>query len=562
MINSPKIIEEHIDTSQDDIFKIIRYCASDKVPNTIFSVLGDLSPVDYAKAISKSHGIKIFDLFSSNDKKTPSDVKEGWTFDKLVEVSSLVRIAEVRTTLIKDSLSLLQAIIPYSLIIENSNKGASRYSGLINFKENIETTFKEIAIRRDTHSIGMIDRFVNSIGSSKDPNWILYNKDWKDVLSNREFGFFILRCFLHAVILSHTVDDKICKEMVEVDRETVIRDIFDFLELRENPKATQKDIRKFLNQIEHYTTDVPINTIAFFTFTQHFEAFKQTHDKHFGNRFLSFIKNPLKEEHDRPEWKFLRSLGSQFSPEEVIRTEESPLSQCEYLIANHFEKIFNSPYTELCLAKGVNIPAKFDVHDKYTKAALKDRLAQSLTLRRFLDFRNDDLELAEGYVKDKSYFLLVVEDDALNMRGLSIVKETLEYYIKELKNTFYEREYLIIANLIDCWDRLNLFKPNKMNKSWKALFARHDNRGVLREFMFKVFEGLYIEKDEEFQFNFHMTRYDFFTALDTFNYLLSKNDHVEDIIEFMNSIPNMKEPSNINRWDQLFWLAEYNKVNP
>jgi len=264
---------------------------------------------------------------------------------------------------------------------------------------------------------------------------------------------------------------------------------------------------------------------------------------------------------DRPEWKFLRSLSDDCAPEIVLEPGESPFQCSEFLIDEYLKEIYESPFIDLVRQSKIPVPNTFSLSDKRTKAVFKDVVYQSLVLRRFVDFKKDDREIALHYIQDKSYILLVIEDPGCNLRGLSIVSKCLNFHLSLLKETFFKREYHIVEDLIYSWDNLNFFKPNRMNKVWKEFFNNQINRFKLRQFFFKVFEALYLEKDEEFQFHFDMTRYEFFTCLDTFNLLLSQSEHPEDLTQFMDSIPFTKESIGINQWDQALWVSDYNHVN-
>jgi len=469
MTSYSKIVEDSITKEQGRVFDLIRYCVSDKVPVNLLEVLNQKSPVEYAETISKSHGTRIYDLFEN--KSLSKDLKEGWVFDKLIEAGCLLRIAEIRKTKIRDTHSLLKSIIPYTLIVKTSNEHVGRYTGLIDFEQNAKSAFEGITIRRHAKSMGSVDRLIQNVGSIEKSSFFLLNSLWKETLSKKDLGFFIFRTFLHAVLLSHTFTNDACEELLEVSRETILKDIDYFNYLIEDNDTTQKDIFSFLNQIEHYITDIPSNILAYTAFTRDFSDFRESHYKVFGDKFLSCKKNDLPEELDRSEWKFLRDLGDHCAPELILGATESPVEHTDYILDNHYKEIYESPFIDLVKRNNLPVPNTFSLSDKLTKSIFKDKVYQSLILRRFLDFRSDDPDLAHLYVKDKSYILLVIEDQESNTRGLSIVSECLKYYLTTMKKTFWEREYYLIEDLIRSWDDLKFFKPNRMDKTWKTVLA-------------------------------------------------------------------------------------------
>lgn len=557
------VTEKIIFEEKDGLSDLIRYCISDKVPCNILDVLRDNSPAKYAQDISKSCGEKIFDKFNNAADTTISrEFKQAWTFDRLVEAGSLLRIAEVRKTQVKDAKHLLKALSPYMLVIDTPDWHVGKYAGLVGFSDNIKTSFEENSVRRDTHSIGTLDRLLRTVGSLENKQWFLHNPLWNKTLNSTTRGLFIIKAFLHAAMLSHTVSDKTCEELLEVSRDDVVRDVEHFIDLVEDPNTDSRDIRRFLNQVEHYTTDVPTNRIAAVAFTRSYENFKEEHHRAFGDRFENSFRNILPEEFDSPEWIFLRGLGEECSAEMVIvSSDETPLTHTEFLTNNHLTDLYNSPFIDQCRKSNISIPEMFPKSLRTIKCAIADRVYKSLVKRRFMNMRNNDSELSEQYVCDRSSILLVIEDPEDQMKGLSLVSDLLNFHRERLKETFTEREYLLLAWMENVWNGLKMFsKPNKMDKTWKSYLSDPEHRRYFRQFFFKVLEALYLEKDEEFLYHFDMTRYEFSSCTETFCILLSHKADKKSLNDFFESVPELKSSINVNEWDQMIWLAPYNYI--
>lgn len=564
MYPSSSMIDKIIETHNDPIADVVRFCASDKVPTNIFNVLTDNCPAKYARDITKTSSDIIFNTFGKQlEEKYPKlsdDIKQEWVFDRVMEAGSYLRIASVRNTRTKDVDTLLKAVIAFGLMLEVNNHQIGKYSGLINFKRNAKEGLTDTLIRRDSLSIGIVDRLVETVGSIDDTGWILHNPLWKDTLSKMEKGFFILKAFLHAAILSHTISDEVCEQILEVDRDTILSDTETFINLKEDDHTSARDIRKFMSRIEHYTTDMPANRLALTTFTKSHEDFIHVHQQIFGKRFEGLEINILSESIDLEEWKFLRNLGEECSAEVAIYSEESPFSHTEFLINNHLRSLYNSPYSKMCKDNNISIPEMFPKALNHIKVALSDRVYASLVKRRFLSLNDNNIDLSHLYIKDRSHILLVIEDPEYQMRGLSLVNESLTFHMTTLKNTFFEREWYILEYFQERWNALKLFKPNKMDKSWKVFFKDRENRYRVRQFMFKLIESLYLEKDEEFKFQFDMTRFEFFNAIETMATMMSQAAHQEDLVDFLDNIPNLKQMVNITEMDQAIWIAPYHCI--
>lgn len=558
------MIDKIIETHNDPIADVVRFCASDKVPTNIFNVLTDNCPAKYAREVTKTSSDIIFNTFGKQlEEKYPrlsNDIKQEWVFDKVMEAGSYLRIASVRKTRPKDIDTLLKAVIPFGLVLEVNNHQIGKYSGLINFKRNVKEVFDDALIRRHSLSMGIVDRLIETVGSVDDSTWILHNPLWKDTLNKLDKGFFILKTFLHAAVLSHTITDDVCEQILEVDRETILSDTDMFIHLKEDENTSAKDIRKFMSRVEHYTTDVPVNRLALMTFSRSQEDFTDAHKQSFGKRFEGLESSTLPDNLDLDEWKFLRSLGEECSAEVSIYSEESPFSHTEFLINNHLRALYNSPYSQMCKDNGISIPEMFPKALTHIKVALTDRVYSSIVKRRFLSLHGNDIDLSHMYIKDRSYILLVIEDPEHQMRGLSLFNEALTFHMTTLKTTFFEREWFILEYFQERWNALNLFKPNKMDKSWKAFFRDSENRYRVRQFLFKLLESLYLEKDEEFKFQFDMTRFEFFNVIETMATMMSQEAHQEDLIDFLDNIPNLKQMVNITEMDQAIWIAPYHCI--
>jgi hypothetical protein len=558
--NSP-LIDRIIEAPDNSTSDIVRFCASDRVSVNIFDVLKNNCPADYARDISKNASETLFSKFGKHLEikypNLPQDIKQEWVFDTVLEAGTYLRIASLRKTTPSDVEKLLKAIVPFGLILEVNNHQIGKYSGLVNFRKNMSVILQDSPIRRHNLSIGIIDRLVETVGSIEDSTWIFHNSLWKDTLSKIDKGFFILKAFLHTAILAHTLTEAGCLELIEVSRETVLNDVASFISLKEDPSASVKDLKKFFSTIEHYITDIPVNRLAFLAFAKSQEEFKLAHYQNFGNLFDSREFLTLPEEIDLPEWKFLRELGDDCSAEVVIFSEEYPVCHAEFLVNNHLIKLCSSPYAQTCKDNNITIPTSSPKSQITAKVALTDRIYSSIVKRRFLTFHDNDLELAHVYNQEKSHILLVIEDPTYQMRGLSLFNESLTFHMTSLKETFFEREWEILEYFQEQWNALKLFKPNKMKKSWKSFFNDRENRYTVRQFLFKLIESLYLEKDDEFKFQFDMTRFEFFNVIETLATMMSQEANEEDLIQFFESVPHLKQMMNITQMDQNLWTAPY-----
>lgn len=545
-----------IDTSSDTIVNIMRYCLSDRLDKNMEVVVQDHSPISYAQLMTKRHGKALFKTFGeslfTHTPKLTEDLKLAWVNDTLLESAAVYRVAQARIDKEDDVWEAIHYSLPYSLTLECRRSPTGTYTGLTKFRTNATQFFHQNILRRHLNSSGLLTRMTDCVGDMLSPKWIMYDPRWYKALHVKNEGHHILRSFLSAAMISHVLKDEFCTEVLETDRETVLRDVESFIYLREDETATVVEIVEFLANLEHYGYDVPQHNFTTTVFAGSFETFENRHQDLFGNKFSMAKFITLTDDCDIDEWRFLRELGDEFSPESVIVTDETPQALSDVIIKSHIKDIYNSPIAKTLGARGIKIPELFPKSSGWIRTALEDRLMQLMVMRRHIFLKQCDLESSTLYTTLTSHILLNVSDETERL-GLSVVGECLEAQLEINIKNLSEREQVIVSTMIAGWGNLKLFSRNKMNKSWKKALANKETLGKLRQFMFFIIETLNINAIVDFSSYFTCSRVELFVYIETLGEYMLGDVVAEELSEFLNDIPQLQATALVDSWDHCVW---------
>lgn len=557
-----KFIDQMMTSNEHKVLDVIRFCRSDKVMRRIDCVVDDRSsPSAYASFITEKQWKSFFDRFGKEQfeehDEIPDDIKIGWVFDRILENALIVRIAKMRPKAFKDITALLYTAYPYFLTVNHGFINHDQYCGLSHFKTHCSAVLESVYLDCNQNYDGLIKRLVSSIGDIYDESWIFRKKNWYAACSGKPDLLKYLRGFLYISVISHMAGEEFVESNFDVPHSYLMTQVEYFIELLECPETTPRDIKTFIGSIENYSDEIPIHRFLQTLIHLPFSAFEHGHRAVFKNRYDPL---PSSERYDTPIWNLMKELGEEYDPDLVVETDCTPWDLTDYVVKNHCKEIYSGPIRNSFKNRGTVLPENFPKYGSWMKGMVFDQVYCALILKRWCHLTEASPVKLTDAVVSRSHIMLVIEDGDHERTGLSLVGDLILYNMSKNIDHISEREHHLLCNLYAAWEKLNFLKSNKMPKIWKKVLSSKENRSRLRSLMFTIIESINIKGD--FKDYLPFDREGFFQFVDNTTEYLTGQHEVEEIEEFLETMPMLGRTVVLSNWDQCLWTVPFDQVPP
>ena len=539
--------------------RIIKYCLSDASPLSLDVILDETSyPKQYADEFMRKGWRSLFQFIIAqhpNKLDIPEVYRKLFIYDHLLFAGAVFRISKMRPGFENTSVSLFSSGMQYALMIESNHGETCNYAGLSYYHTYTKALFDSYGLGCDIDSVPQLRRFAETVGDISNKSWILRDSDWESAITKNRETLVGFRAFLYAAAISGVTQDDYVENGLGVPRSTLLKDVDTFIALRDDEDTTPRDIRRFINRIEHYSSDLQDHDLIGPMLLGPFSAAKQAHDARFRpGQSQKQVPAPIPVY----DLSILETFNPSYAIERVLQSDKDPISFSRHIAENHGDAIYSSLISQLYTRTGAVMPPAEDFSDIWTISLISDVIHSALIEERVVDTTDNDRNDIAVYIQSTQHLLLNFIDEQ-EIMGLSLVSSILRFQSDMNSQDLTDDEFERIRLLSQVWEDIAPFDREGLSESHRRLLDDVLIRAKLRVFFYTTVEAINVTNMVPFEKVIGCSRQAFFDYLEKLTFFLKSETTVETMQSFLADVPPLFGTVMLENQDKMQWVLPFNQ---